>query len=54
MKRIIAIMCLFCFLFIGINIFAYDLNKDDKIYAGGQAIGIKINNGVTIVPPLAA
>ena len=51
MKRIIAIMCLFCFLFIGINIFAYDLNKDDKIYAGGQAIGIKINNGVTIVGP---
>nr|MDE7106277.1 SpoIVB peptidase [Anaeroplasmataceae bacterium] len=28
---------------------AYDLSKDDKIYVGGQAIGIKLNTGVLVV-----
>lgn len=28
---------------------AYELSKDDKIYVGGQAIGIKLNTGVVVV-----
>ena len=39
-------------LFLALGIFqanAYELSKNDKIYVGGQAIGIKLNTGVTVV-----
>lgn len=49
MKKIIAFISM---LFISLGFFtanAYDLSKDDKIYVGGQAIGIKLNTGVLVV-----
>lgn len=49
MKKIILFISL---LFLTFGIFqanAYELSKDDKIYVGGQSIGIKLNTGVTVV-----
>ncbi|MDE6945693.1 MAG: hypothetical protein K2P14_00775 [Anaeroplasmataceae bacterium] len=49
MKKIIAFLSIM-FLFLGIfTASAYDLSKDDKIYVGGQSIGIKLNSGVMVV-----
>ncbi len=49
MKKIIAFFSLL-FLFLGIfNANAYELSRNDKIYVGGQSIGIKLNTGVVIV-----
>lgn len=49
MKKIIAFM-LTLFTFFGIfSASAYELNKTDKLYVGGQSIGIKLNTGVVIV-----
>lgn len=49
MKKIITFISVL-FLFLGIfTANAYELAKDDKIYVGGQAIGIKLNTGVVVV-----
>lgn len=47
-KFIIGIIITLISLF-SINVFAYEIDKDSKIYVGGQAIGIKLNNGVEVV-----
>lgn len=47
-KFILGIIVTFILLF-SVKAFAYDLDKDDKIYVGGQSIGIKLNNGVEVV-----
>ena len=31
------------------TVFAYEIDKDDKIYVGGESIGIKLNTGVTVI-----
>ena len=49
MKKILVFILLICPILMSISVLAYDLNKDDKIYVGGEAIGIKVNNGVTVV-----
>ena len=49
MRKIIIFILLLGQILVGINVLAYDLKKNDKIYVGGEAIGIKINNGVTVV-----
>ncbi|MDE6655375.1 MAG: hypothetical protein K2J85_00105, partial [Anaeroplasmataceae bacterium] len=49
MKKLIAFISM---LFLSLGLFtanAYELSKDDKIYVGGQAIGIKLNTGVLVV-----
>lgn len=49
MKKIIAFVSL---LLLSLGIFnanAYELSKEDKIYVGGQSIGIKLNTGVVVV-----
>ncbi|MGM9968988.1 MAG: SpoIVB peptidase S55 domain-containing protein [Anaeroplasma sp.] len=48
-KRIILLVLIIILLYIPINVFAYDLSKDDKIYVGGQAIGIRLRCGVEVV-----
>ena len=49
MKKIITFIVLLI-LSLGIfNASAYVLEKDDKIYVGGQSIGIKLNSGVIVV-----
>lgn len=47
-KYILGLLILLTFVF-GLKVLAYDLEKDAKIYVGGQAIGIKLNNGVEVV-----
>ena len=49
MRKVCFLVTVLLVLLIGIDIYAYDLDKDDKIYVGGESIGIKINNGVTVV-----
>ncbi|MDE6584478.1 MAG: SpoIVB peptidase, partial [Anaeroplasmataceae bacterium] len=49
MKKIIAFFSILFVLFGFINANAYELSKDDKIYVGGQSIGIKLNTGVVVV-----
>lgn len=49
MKKIITIL-MFIFLFtFSVDLLAYDINKDDKVYVSGQTIGIKLNSGVEVV-----
>lgn len=49
MKKIVVFITML-FIFLGIfNANAYELPKNDKIYVGGQAIGIKLNTGVMVV-----
>lgn len=49
MKKIIAFV-LTLFTFFGLFYAnAYELGKNDKIYVGGQSIGIKLNTGVVVV-----
>ncbi len=49
MKKIIISMIIFITFIFGIKIKAYNLSKDDKIYVGGEAIGIKLHNGIEVV-----
>ena len=49
MKKIIVIISLLMLIFGIYDAYAYDLNKNDKIYVGGEAIGIKLNTGVTVI-----
>ena len=49
MKKIIAFFSILFVLFGVINANAYELSKNDKIYVGGQSIGIKLNTGVVVV-----
>ena len=49
MKKLLFFLFILCPILFGINALAYDLDKNDKIYVGGEAIGIKVNNGVKIV-----
>lgn len=49
MKKIVTFILIFCSLFGLFTANAYELNKDDKIYVGGQSIGIKLNSGVVVV-----
>lgn len=49
MKKIVTFIVM---LFVAFSIFtakAYELSKDEKIYVGGQAIGIKLNSGVVVI-----
>lgn len=49
MKKLIAFISM---LLLSLGIFsasAYEMSKNDKIYVGGQAIGIKLNTGVIVV-----
>ncbi len=49
MKKII-VFVLTLFTFFGLfTASAYELDKNDKIYVGGQSIGIKLNSGVVVV-----
>ncbi len=49
MKKIITFISIL-FLFFGfIKVNAYELPKNEKIYVGGQSIGIKLNTGVVVV-----
>lgn len=49
MKRIIISIFIFIAFIFGIQIRAYDLSKNDKVYVGGEAIGIKLHNGIEVV-----
>ena len=49
MKKYILGLLITLALSFGFKALAYDLDKDAKIYVGGQAIGIKLNNGVEVV-----
>lgn len=49
MKKIIVFIFTLCSLFGVWSASAYELNKDDRIYVGGQSIGIKLNTGVEII-----
>ena len=49
MKKIFVFMFLFLLSLGLFNVHAYELDKGDKIYVGGQAIGIKLNTGVVVV-----
>ena len=49
MKKIIVFITLVLLSFGFLNANAYELSKDDKIYVGGQSIGIKLNTGVVVV-----
>lgn len=49
MKKIITFLMITFLLIFNINVFAYDLNKNDKIYVSGESIGIKLNCGIEIV-----
>ncbi|MDE5868348.1 MAG: PDZ domain-containing protein [Anaeroplasmataceae bacterium] len=49
MKKIIVFILTLCSLFGVWSASAYELDKDDKIYVGGQSIGIKLNTGVEII-----
>ncbi len=49
MKKIITFIILLFTTFGLFTASAYELNKNDKIYVGGQSIGIKLNSGVIVV-----
>ena len=49
MKKIALIIGIIMSVFLAINVNAYDINKNDKIYVGGESIGIKLNTGVKVV-----
>lgn len=49
MKKLYIFLAILGFFFIGIHVFAYDINKNDKIYVSGESIGIKLNSGVEVV-----
>ena len=49
MKKIILLILLILSTFSIFTVFAYELDKDDKIYVGGESIGIKLNTGVTVI-----
>ncbi len=49
MKKIVTFILVLCSLFGIFNASAYELSTDDKIYVGGQSIGIKLNSGVMVV-----
>ena len=49
MKKIIILITLFLSTFSIFTVFGYEIEKDDKIYVGGEAIGIKLNTGVTVI-----
>lgn len=49
MKKLLLFLTM-VFAFFGLfSASAYELNKNSKIYVGGQAIGIRLNNGVSVV-----
>lgn len=49
MKKIVIFLLSVLALMSGINIFGYEIDKDEKIHVGGQAIGIKLSSGVIVV-----
>lgn len=49
MKKIITFFVLFFFSLSIFNAYAYELDKNEQIYVGGQSIGIKLNCGVIVV-----
>ncbi len=49
MKKIILLIIMILSTFSIFTVFAYELDKDDKIYVGGESIGIKLNTGVTVI-----
>lgn len=48
-KKLIIFLTLLFSTFTIFTCLAYELDKDDKIYVGGEAIGIKLNTGVTVI-----
>jgi stage IV sporulation protein B len=48
-KSLLVFVFLLIGLLFGINANAYEMSIDDKIFVGGQAIGIKLNCGVEVV-----
>ncbi len=49
MKKIFLILVLTVLSFFIINVNAYEINKNDKIYVSGQTIGIKLETGVVVM-----
>lgn len=49
MKKIIILLSIVLSTFSLFTCLAYELDKDDKIYVGGESIGIKLNTGVTVI-----
>ncbi|MBE6137432.1 MAG: PDZ domain-containing protein [Erysipelotrichaceae bacterium] len=49
MKKLVTIILLLFTLCISVNVLAYDISKDDKLYVSGESIGIKLNCGIEIV-----
>ena len=49
MKKIILLITIILSTFSIFTVFAYELDKDDKIYVGGESIGIKLNTGVKVI-----
>ncbi len=48
-KFLIFVFILFVFNILSLNIFAYNISKEEKVYVGGEAIGIKLNCGIHVV-----
>ncbi len=49
MKKIITFISILFIFFSFFKVNAYELPKNEKIYVGGQSIGIKLNTGVVVV-----
>ena len=49
MKKFVAFLLLFLSLSFGIKVSAYEISKNDKLYVGGEAIGIKLHSGIEVV-----
>jgi len=49
MKKLVTLILMLLVFSFGVNILAYDINKNDKLYVSGESIGIKLNCGVEVV-----
>lgn len=49
MKKYIAFLLILLSLTFGFKISAYEISKTDKLYVGGEAIGIKLHSGIEVV-----
>lgn len=49
MKKLVTLIIMVFMFAVGVNILAYDINKNDKLYVSGESIGIKLNCGIEVV-----
>ena len=49
MKKFIAFFLILLSLTFGFKLSAYEISKTDKVYVGGEAIGIKLHSGIEVV-----